>query len=115
MQPHLLDDGLHGWLGVMQAQSAAVDPQAPGQNREIEHQRGVAEGQLGQVDDHVRAHLDGPGKGTAPVPLGGPILISSTTQDRGGVIEFDDPGNLHNRATGGNPSIRLSGAPAELS
>jgi hypothetical protein len=40
------------------------------------------------------------------VPLGRPVLISSTAQNRGGVIELDDPGNLQKIAAEGQVATR---------
>jgi hypothetical protein len=101
VQPHHLDDHLDRRLRIVQAQNAAVDPQAPGQGGQVEHQRGVTEHQLGEIDDDVTTRLDGPGKGAAPISLRGPVFVSPTTQYRGGVIELDDSRNLHNGAAGG--------------
>jgi len=115
VEPDLLDDRLDDRLRVAQAKNASMDPQPPGQNGEVEHQGGVTEGKLGQVNDHVGARVDGPRKSAAPVPLRGPILVSSTAQYRAGVIELDDSGNLHNPAAGGNPSPWLSGGAPALS
>ena len=113
MEADLLDDRLDDRLRVAQAKDAAVNQQPPGQNGEIEHQGRVAEGKLGQVNDHVGARVDGPRKRAAPIPLRGPILVSSTAQYCAGVIELDDSSNLHNPAAGGNPRTWLSGrAPA---
>ena len=114
VQSHVLDDRLNDWLGVLQAQNAALDSQTPGQDGEVEHQRGVAEGELGQVNHDVTVRLDGAGKRAAPIPLGGSILVPSTTQYRAGVIELDDPANLHNRAASDKPSTRVARVPPTL-
>jgi hypothetical protein len=78
-----------------------VEAQPAGQCGEVEHQRGIAEYELAQVDDHVVRGVDGLGEGAAAVPLRRPILVASTTQYRGVVIELDDVSNLHNRLTRG--------------
>jgi hypothetical protein len=109
VQPHLLDDCAHRGLRIAQPKRAAVGPQPPRQDGEIEHQRGVPEHQVGQVNDHIAPRLDGPGKRAPTETLGGPVLISSTTQYRGGVIELDDPGNLHKSARPRKLRTRVSG------
>jgi hypothetical protein len=72
-----------------------LDPEAARERGEVEHQRGVGEGQLMHVHDYVPSSLDSARKRRSPVPLGRLVLVPSTAQDCGGVIELDDPGNLH--------------------
>jgi metal-sulfur cluster biosynthetic enzyme len=87
--------------------------QAPRQNGQIEHQRRVSEPEAGQVDHDVPAGVDGPGKGTPAEPLSRPVFVASTTQYGGGVIELDDPGNLHNGADPGKADTRFLVLPRE--
>ena len=97
MQPDLFDDRLDGRLRVAQAEPAAVNPEAPRQDGEIEHQGRVAEDQAREIDYDITLGVDGTGECPAATSLRRPVLISSTTQYRGAVIELDDPGKLHNR------------------
>lgn len=98
MQPSLLDHGPDRRAGVAQSHGPAVGAKPTGEKREVEHQRGVAEHELAEIDHHVATGLDGSGESPAAVPLGRPILISSTTQDSGVGIELDDPSNLQKPA-----------------
>ena len=100
MQSDLLDDDPHRRLRVAQAEHAAPSPEAAGQSGQIEHQRGVTERQLGEIDYHVPLGADRPGERGASVSLGRTVLIASTTQYPAGVIELDDAGNLHNGSRG---------------
>jgi metal-sulfur cluster biosynthetic enzyme len=111
VQPHDLDHGPHRRLRVAEPEGAAVDTQPPRQHGEVEHQGGVPEPQLSQVDGHVAARVDGAGKGASARALRRPVLVSSTTEYRGRVIELDDPRNLHNAAVRGKGDARFSGAP----
>jgi metal-sulfur cluster biosynthetic enzyme len=89
-----------------------VGAQAASQKREVEHQGRVTEHQLAEVNHHVATGFDGAGERPAPVSLGRPILISSTAQDGGVGIEFDDGGNLQNpagRRKGNGHSMRANG------
>jgi metal-sulfur cluster biosynthetic enzyme len=101
VQPHLLDQASHRGARVAQPKHPTPSPQSTGQRGEIEHQRGVAEHELTEVDDDVAASVDGSCEGAPPVPLGGLILVSSTTQYCGAVIELDDSSNLHNSVAAG--------------
>jgi hypothetical protein len=100
VQADQLDHDLHLRLRLAQVQRGALDPQAARERREVEHQRRVSEGKLAHVDDHVPLSLDRASKGAASVPLGRLVLVASTAQNRGGLIKFNDPGNLHARADG---------------
>jgi hypothetical protein len=82
MQPHLLDDGFHMGLGIAEAKLRSVDAQAPRQDREVEHQRRVAEHELAEIDVDIAACVDGSGKRPAAVPLCRPVLVASTAQYR---------------------------------
>ena len=58
VQPHQLDQRLDLRLGLVQEHRSSPHAQAAGQDRQVEHQRGVGEGELGQVDDDVRLGSD---------------------------------------------------------
>jgi hypothetical protein len=110
MQPDHFDHCSHRGLGIAQPEHAPVRAQPPGESRQVEHERRVPERELGEIDHDVSARVDGPGKCAPTKPLGRPVLVPSTTQYRGGVIELDDPGNLHNRADPGKAEARFSSA-----
>jgi metal-sulfur cluster biosynthetic enzyme len=109
VQPHLLDHRAHGGLRIEQPQRAAVNPEPSRQDGDVEHQRGVAEHQLAKVHHDVTAGVDRAGESPSPEALRRPVLVSSTAQHRGVVIELDDRGNLQNRAGGRKAAGRNSG------
>ena len=102
MQTDVLDYPAHDRLRVAQPQRAALDAQPPRKHRQVEHQRGVAEGEVLELDRDVAPSCDCPGEGSPPIALRGAILVSLTAKDRRLVIELDDPGNLYNPAAGCN-------------
>src|SRR2546423_9651172 len=53
VQADPFDQAADVWLGRAQAQGAPTQPQPPSDHRQVDHQRGVGEAQLGQVNDHV--------------------------------------------------------------
>ena len=59
MQADVLDERADVGLRALQEQLPAGLAQAPREHREIEHERGVREGQTGQVDDDIRRRADG--------------------------------------------------------
>lgn len=92
MEPDALDHGLDLWLRGLQAEVSPLYPLTPRQHCQVDHQRGIGENQLAQIHDHVAVRFDRARESPAAVPLGRPILISPTAQDRRRVIEFDDAG-----------------------
>ena len=54
VQADVLDQRHHLGLSAAHQDLAPLRPQPTGQDREVEHHRGVRERQLGQVDGHVR-------------------------------------------------------------
>lgn len=95
MQTDLLDHRSHGGPRIAQPKRAPVRTQATSQDGQVEHQRRVAEHEVGEIDDDIPAGLDGAGERPPAVALCRPILVAATAQYRGVVIELDDPGNLH--------------------
>ena len=81
-------------LGTIQAQGAPPDPEPARKRREIQHQRGIGEDQIGEIDDHVTLGLDRAGKAGTPGSLSRSVLVASTVKHGLPVIEVDDPGNL---------------------
>jgi hypothetical protein len=106
MQPDPHDHGLYLRLRVTERELSALDPLTPSQHRQVNHQRRVGEYQLAHVDDHVAVSLDRPCECPPAIPLGRSVLVSSTAQHCGGVIEFDDPGNLQKIAAEGQVATR---------
>lgn len=93
-----LDQGLDVRLRAPQQNGTPAAAQAPGEHRQIDHQRGVRERELSEVDDDIHLCTEGPYQRRAPQALGGPILIPDATQDRRVVGELDDGENLQNLA-----------------
>ncbi len=94
MQANHLDQRPNLRLGVAQQDRTPVRAQPPSQHRQVEHQRGVGEGQVGEVDDHVGLGAQRSRQGAPAATLGAAILVSRTAQDRRLVVEVDDCGNL---------------------
>jgi hypothetical protein len=101
MQPDELDHRPDLRLGTAQPKLAVLDPQATGEGAEVEHQGRVRKREFRQIDNHVSLRPDRSCERLPAVTLGRPVLVASTAQRRGGVIEADDPGNLHNDPAGG--------------
>jgi hypothetical protein len=74
---------------------------AAGEHSEVDHQRGIGERQIPQINSDVAASFDRPRERASPVALGRSIFIAATTQDGRRVIELDDPCNLHKIAAEG--------------
>lgn len=100
MQPDHFDHRPNLRLGRPQAQGAPFDAKPPRERGEIEHQRRIRERKLTHVHDHIALRLDRARERLAAIPLGRLVLVPSTAQYRGDVIEVDDPGNLHGRGDG---------------
>lgn len=88
-------------LGVAKQDRPPVRAQPPSQHRQVEHQRGIGEGQVGEVDDHVGLGAQRSRQGAPAATLGAAILVSRTAQDRRLVVEVDDCGNLAKRMVPG--------------
>jgi hypothetical protein len=84
------DQGSDVGLCAAQEQRPAAYAQAPRQHRQVEHQRGVGEHKLGQVDDYVRARSDRTHERLSPASLGGPVLVAAAAQNPRLFIEIDD-------------------------
>jgi metal-sulfur cluster biosynthetic enzyme len=94
VQPDQLDQALDLRLRAAQRHPAAGLAQAAGHHREVDHQRGVGERQLREVDEQVAVRRERPRERSAPQRLRGPILITGAGEDRRFFAEGDDPGNL---------------------
>jgi hypothetical protein len=97
VQADRFDQGHDLRLGSAQPQRATAHPQAPGQHGEIEHQRGIGEHELAQIDDDVGLRLDRTDQRATADALGGAILVAATAERRYLFIEIDDGGKLHKR------------------
>jgi len=95
-----LDQRLDLRLGATQQDRLAVRPQAPGQHREVEHQRRVREHELAEIDDHIRLGADRPRKRLPADALRVAVLVTPAAERGWLVIEVDDPENLP-KAPGG--------------
>jgi hypothetical protein len=98
MQPHPLDQRPDLRLGAAQQDRPPVGAEATGEDGDVEHQRGIGEDQLGQVDDDVCLGPDGPGQGRTPEALRVAVLITAATQRGRLVIEVNDGETLVNVA-----------------
>ena len=94
MQADHLDHRADLGLRASQQNRSAADPQAPGEHREVEHQRCIGEHQLAEIDDHVGLGTQRASQRGSPASLRGPILVAAATEDRRLVIEVDDGENL---------------------
>ena len=62
--------------------------------RLIHDHRGVGEGEVGEVDDHVAGRAQRSGDRSSPPPARRPVLVPRDDQDGQLFIETDDRGNL---------------------
>jgi metal-sulfur cluster biosynthetic enzyme len=90
VQPDELDEPLDLRLRALQAQRAPGMAQAPRERGEVEHQRGVRERQLGEVDHDVPRAGQRAREGLAAEALGRSVLIAATPQNTGLGLEVDD-------------------------
>ena len=78
VQTDKLDQRANLRLGPTQQDRAPVRAQPPRQHREIEHQRGISEGQLREINDHIGLRAQGPRQGAPPASLGTAVLFTGT-------------------------------------
>jgi hypothetical protein len=96
IEPEQLDQGADLGLGAAHTDRPAVRPQPPSQEGEVEHQRGVGEYQLGEIDDDVGLRADRTRQRGTPKSLGIAVLIAAAAEGRRLVVEVNDPRNLLN-------------------
>jgi hypothetical protein len=96
MEPEHLDQGADLGLGAAHTDRPAVCPQPPSQEGEVEHQRGVGEHQLGEIDDDVGLRADRTRQRGTPKSLRIAVLIAAAAEGRRLVVEVNDPRNLLN-------------------
>ena len=90
MKPEHLDQGADLGLGAADTDRPAVRPQPPSQDGEVEHQRGVGEHQLGEIDDDVGLRAYRSGQRGAANSLSVAVLIAMTAEGRRLVVEVND-------------------------
>jgi hypothetical protein len=90
----MLDQSADLRLGAVQADGATVGAQTTGEHREVEHQRNVGEGKLGEIDEDVSLGADRAREGPAAKSLSVAILVASAAQRGWLVIKADDVRNL---------------------
>jgi hypothetical protein len=105
MESHQLDQRPDLGLGAPQQDGPAVGPEATSQDGDVEHQRGVGEDELGQVDDDVGLGPDGADQSRPPGPLRVSVLVSAAAEGGRLVIEVDDCETLMNIAAGRHASL----------
>ena len=98
MQTHQLDQGADLRLGAAEHDLAAVSTKPAGQHGQIEHQGGVGENELGEIDDDVGLSADRPRERLPPDALRIAILVAAAAKCRRCVIEVDDCETLINGA-----------------
>jgi hypothetical protein len=94
MQTGDLDQRPDLGLSVPEQQRASTNAKAARDHREVEHQRGVREHKLAEVDDDIGLGADRAYERLSAASLRRPILVSTAAQDRRLVIEIDDVENL---------------------
>jgi hypothetical protein len=97
MQTDELDQGPDLRLRATEQDRASMRAQPAREHREVDHQRGVREHELREVDDHVRLSPEGSRQRLPPAPLRRAILVTSAAQNGRLLFEVDDPLNLPNR------------------
>jgi hypothetical protein len=90
VDPDDLDQRLDLRLGAAEHDRAAVCPQAPGEQCQVDHQRRVRERQFGQVNDHVGLRAQRSGQRATAASLGAADLVAGATEDGRGVAEDYD-------------------------
>jgi hypothetical protein len=96
VEAYELDQGHDLRLRPAEPDRPVADAQAARQDRQVEHQRGVGERELGEVDHDVRLGANRPCERAAPDALRGPVLVAAAAVCGGVFIESDDPRNLPN-------------------
>jgi hypothetical protein len=91
---HHLDQPTDLGLRPTDQQGTAAHAQAASEHGQVQHQRGVSEDELAEVDYDIGLRTDRADESLAPATLSGPVLISAAAQNRRFVIEVDDRANL---------------------
>lgn len=85
-----LDQGANLGLCPADKHLESLHSQAARQDGEVQHQRGIGEHELGEIDDHITLGADRPGQRPPAPPLGVAVLIAAAAEGGRLVIEVDD-------------------------
>ena len=96
MKAHRLDQRPDLRLGAAEPDCPATRTEPAGQHREVEHQRGIGEHELSQIDDHLRLRLDRPSQRATPAALSRAVLIATAAQYQRYFLEGNDLRTLLN-------------------
>jgi metal-sulfur cluster biosynthetic enzyme len=94
VQPHKLDQGHDLRLRSTEQDRGAADAQPAGQHRKVEHQGGIGEHELAEVDDHIALGTNRARQRLPAAALGSAVFVASAPQGRRLVLEIDDCANL---------------------
>ena len=93
VEAHHLDQPVDLRLGPLQIDGTAPPAQAAGEQRQVEHQRGIGEHQLAEVDQDIALGRDRTGDRLASNSLRSAVFVPGAAQDGGFFIEVDDARN----------------------
>jgi metal-sulfur cluster biosynthetic enzyme len=105
VEPDELDQRHDLRLRRPQRHLAALRPHAAREHHEVEHQRRVGPGELGQVDDDVARGLDRPDERPAPPRLRRKVLVSAAAERSPVFDVLDDGGETNERCRFGASEI----------
>jgi metal-sulfur cluster biosynthetic enzyme len=94
VQADALDELADLGLCAAHVELRAARAQPAREHREVEHEGGVRERELGEVDRDVGAADERAREGPAAARLRRPDLVAAAAQDGRGVVELDDGGKL---------------------
>jgi metal-sulfur cluster biosynthetic enzyme len=94
VQTYSLDELPHLRLRALHVERRPCRAQAPREHRDVQHERGVRERELREVDDDVGPAHERTGEGAATARLRRPHLVTAAAQDRRVVVVVDDGGKL---------------------
>ena len=89
VKPDQLDQHHDLRLRSAQPDRPAPDSEATRQDRQVDHQRGIGERQLGEIDHDVGLGADRAGQRAAAETLRGPVLVAAATESRSVFVESD--------------------------
>ena len=92
-----LDELAHLGLGAAHSQLGARRAQAPGEHRDVQHERRIREGEVREIDEHVAAADERAREGATTTRLRRPHLVAAAPQHGWAVVERDDPRKLPDR------------------
>ncbi len=95
VQARQLDERHDLRLRAADPQRAPACPESSGEDGEVEHDRGIGEYELTQIDRDVAVGANRPGESGSSRRLRAAILVADTMQSGSAVIELDDRRNLY--------------------